>query len=73
MDECKPLLPGVPVAFVPVTGGGVREQRDAGAYTHPLFSSIFAVLVTPPRVPLSNRLGGNDAPQLSHNKRCSST
>ena len=26
----------------------------AGAYTRPLFSSTSAVLVTPPRVPLSN-------------------
>jgi len=38
----------------------------AGAYTRPLFSSISAVLVPPPRVPLSNRLGGNHALTASH-------
>jgi len=37
--------------------------------TRPLFSSTQAVLVTPPRVPLSNRLGGNHAPNVPH-KMC---
>ena len=38
----------------------------AEAYTRPLFSSTSAVLVTPPRVPLSNRLGENHVPNVSH-------
>jgi hypothetical protein len=42
---------------------------EAGAYTRPLLSSTLAVLVTPPRDPLSNRLGGNHAPNVSH-KMC---
>jgi hypothetical protein len=33
------------------------KQLKAGAYTRPVFSSTSAVLVTPSRVPLSNRLG----------------
>jgi len=41
----------------------------AGAYTRSLLSSTQAVLVTPPRVPLSNRLGENHAPNVS-NKMC---
>jgi len=47
----------------------VAEAAAAGAYTRPLFSSTKAVLVTPPRVPLSNRLGENHAPNVSH-KMC---
>jgi len=44
--------------------------EQAWAYTRPLLSSTYdAVLVTPPRVPLSNRLGGNHAPNVSH-KMC---
>ena len=42
---------------------------EAGAYTRPQFSSTYAVLVTPPRVPLSDRLGGKHAPTVSH-KMC---
>jgi len=41
----------------------------AGTYTRPLFSSTSAVLVTPPHVPLSNRLGENHAPNVFH-KMC---
>jgi uncharacterized protein involved in exopolysaccharide biosynthesis len=41
----------------------------AGAYTRPHFSSTSAILVTPPRAPLSNRQGGNHAPNVSH-KMC---
>jgi hypothetical protein len=36
--------------------GFMCKETGAGAYTRPLFSSTSAVLVTPPRVPLSNRL-----------------
>ena len=42
---------------------------EAGGYTRSLLSSTKAVLVTPPRVPLSNRLGDNHAPNISH-KMC---
>jgi len=50
------------------TAGISKRLRvfEAGAYTHPLFSSTSAVLVTPPRVPLSNRLGETQAPNISH-------
>jgi hypothetical protein len=41
----------------------------AGAYTRSLLSSTYAVLITPPRVPLSTRLGEDHAPNLSH-KMC---
>ena len=44
-------------------------QFSAGAYTPSLLSSTLAVLVTPPRVPLSNKLGENHAPNVSH-KMC---
>jgi dynein heavy chain len=40
---------------------GARWDTKAGAYTRPLLSSTLAVLVTPPHVPLSNRLGDNHA------------
>ena len=49
-----------------VSGG---SGRRGGASTRPLFSSTQAVLVTPPRLPLSNRLGGNHAPNVYH-KMC---
>ena len=42
------------------------DVPEAGAYTRPLFSSTCAVLVTPPRVPLSHRLGVKHAPSVSH-------
>ena len=42
------------------------EKFEAGAYTRPLFSSTYAVLVTPPRFPLSNRLGKHHAPNVSN-------
>jgi hypothetical protein len=42
------------------------EPLQSGAYTRPLFSSTYAVLVTPPRVPLSNILGGSQAPNVSN-------
>jgi len=45
------------------------EWKWAGNCTRPLFSSTSAVLVTPPRVPLSNRPGENHAPNVS-NKMC---
>ena len=45
------------------------DDTEAGAYTRQLFSSTWAVSVTPPRVPLSNRLGENHAPNVSH-KMC---
>jgi hypothetical protein len=48
----------------------MEEGKEAGAYTRPLSSSTQAVLVTPPRVPLSNKLGENDAPNVSH-RTCS--
>ena len=38
----------------------------AWAYTCPLSSSTSAVLVTPPRVPMSNVLGEHHAPNVSH-------
>jgi len=47
-----------------------KVEAEARAYTRPLLSSTEAVLVTPPRVPLSNGLGGNHAPDVS-NKMCS--
>ena len=50
-------------------GGARASELQAGAYTRPLFSSTLAVLVTPSRVPLSNRLGENHAPNVSH-KTC---
>jgi len=43
-----------------------RTGFPAGAYTRPFLSSTLAVLVTPPRVPLSNKLGENHAPNVSH-------
>ena len=43
---------------------GVR--REAGAYTRPPFSSTSAVLVTPPRVPLSDRLGEDHTANVLH-------
>ena len=43
-----------------------RVQCPAGAYTRPLFSSTYAVLVTPPRVPMSKILGENHAPNVFH-------
>ena len=46
------------VGFVIDTG-----RHKAGAYPRPLFSSTSAVLVTPSRVPLSNRLGGTSCTQ----------
>jgi len=46
------------------------EALVAGAYTRPLLSSSYwAVLITRPRVPLSNSLGGSHAPNVSH-KMC---
>ena len=80
MDECKPLIGG---KFI--VGGAVHAQElvdmfrniekkgvgaPAGAYTRPFFSSTYAVLVTPPRIPLSNGLGGIHAPDVTH-KVCS--
>jgi len=47
----------------------VNFFHRSGAHTRPLLSSTPAVLVTPPRVPLSNRLRENHAPNVSH-KRC---
>jgi hypothetical protein len=47
----------------------VLAHRGVGAYTRPLLSSTYAVLVAPPRVPPSNRLGGNHAPNVS-NQTC---
>jgi hypothetical protein len=46
-----------------------RAAREAGAYTRPIFSPTLAILFTPPRVPLSNRPGSNQAPNVSH-KMC---
>jgi hypothetical protein len=48
-----------------------KEMMDltAGADTRPLSSPTYAVLVTPPRVPLFDRLGENHAPNVS-NKMC---
>jgi hypothetical protein len=59
---------GVATAAVP--GAFTGAESEAGAYTRPLFSPTSAVLVTPPRVPLSNSLGENHAPDVSH-KMCS--
>ena len=44
----------------------LRGAAAAGAYTRPFLSSTSAVLVTPPRLPLSNRLGETHAPAVSH-------
>ena len=41
----------------------LRGAAAAGAYTRPFLSSTSAVLVTPPRLPLSNRLGETHAPR----------
>jgi hypothetical protein len=41
----------------------------AGAYTRSLISSTQDVLVTPPHVPQSNRLGRNHAPNISDKMR----
>jgi len=48
---------------------GLWTLLEAGAYTRSLLSSTSAVMVTPPRVPLSNRLGETHAPNVSH-KMC---
>ena len=66
-DERRAVLAGVGLVFSRVFPLGVAPERHplwrlAGAYTRPLFSSTSAVLVTPPLVPLSNRLGENYAP-----------
>ena len=53
----------------PHTERAEEDRSKAGAYTRPLLSSPYAVLVTLPRVPLSNRLGENHAPNVS-NKIC---
>jgi hypothetical protein len=51
-------------------GHGARPgSAAAGAYTHSLFCSTYAVLVTTPRLPLSDRLGKTSAPNVSH-KMC---
>jgi hypothetical protein len=42
-----------------------RAAPAAGAYTRALLSSTLAVLVSPARVPLSNRLGENHALNVS--------
>ena len=42
------------------------NELKAVAYSRPLFSSTWAIFVTPPRVPLSNRLEDNHAPNVSH-------
>jgi hypothetical protein len=42
------------------------QELLAGAYIRPLLSSTKAVLVTPPRVPLSNRLGVKHVANISH-------
>jgi len=59
--ECRPLL---------LHGLAPPLRRlGPGAYGLSLLSSTSAVLVTPPRVPLSVRLGENHAPNVS-NKMC---
>ena len=45
------------------------QHRKAGAYTRSFLSSTEALLLTPPRVPLSNRLGETHATNVSH-KMC---
>jgi hypothetical protein len=50
-------------------GRQLHGHLHPGAYTRPLFSSTYAILVTPPRVPLSNRLEETRAPNVSH-KMC---
>ena len=77
MDECEPLVPGALAALAltfahylaSVVPGMESGGFEVGAYTRPLFCSTLAVLVTPPRVPLSTRLGGNHAPNVS-DKMC---
>ena len=82
LDECKPLVGGGeqaarqhdPAAHRGAAGDAAREHgggQAAGPYTRPLSSSTSAVLeyFTPPRVPLSNRLGENHALNVSH-KMC---
>jgi hypothetical protein len=79
-EESEGARDGDAVAPQPAWGGmtpgdaraaTLRYRRDvvaampAGAYTRPLFSSTEADLVTPPRVPLSNTLGGFHAPNVS--------
>jgi hypothetical protein len=59
--------PTAAAAAVPPTAAAAKMSlSEAGAYTRPLSSSTSAVLVTPPRVPVSNRLGENHAPNGSH-------
>jgi len=48
---------------------GAEAGLPAGAYTRSLLSSTPAVLVTPPCLPLSNRLGEHRSPNVS-NKIC---
>ena len=59
--NCCALRPSVDISVSFAVG-------QAGRNTPPLLSSTCAVLVTPPRVPLSNRLGDNHAPNVSHKK-----
>jgi hypothetical protein len=47
----------------------LNKDKPAGAYTRPHFSSTSAILVTPLLGPLSNRLGENHVPDMSH-KMC---
>jgi hypothetical protein len=51
---------------VTMGGEGADGGAEAGAYTRPLFSSTQAVLVNYSFLPLSNRLGENHAPNVSH-------
>jgi hypothetical protein len=53
-------------AFKPFSLKGVLAGHSAGTYTRPLLSSTSAILVTPPCVQLSNRLGERHAPDVSH-------
>ena len=63
------VSPWVTAAARGVFAAAGVAHMTAGAYTRPRFSSTSAVLVTPPRVPLSNRLVGSHAPDVSH-KMC---
>ena len=69
--DLKPILPPLARIFdQALAGGGAKGINfQAGTYTRPPFSSTYAVLVTLPGVPLSNRLGVSHAPDVSH-KMC---
>ena len=68
MDEFKPLLQGSGVPTPDADpGGAAAGGRGLHSFTSQLDLSRF--FIVPSRVPLSDRLGGNHAPNVSHKMR----